>query len=100
MAREPYLAIFKTAHGSLVCRQILADLLQSIAKQQILPLRLSKVTIDVLFSCYIARLAKLMSNYKILWSHATPMTSCMALMEIYSKHEAVMALSAKKVPDP
>ena len=28
------------------------------------------------------------------------MTSCMALMEIYSKHEAVMALSAKKVPDP
>ena len=73
MAREPDVPLFKTASGSLTRRQILADFLQSIAKQQILPLRPSKVTTGVVFSCLIARLAKLVTNWNILLSHATPM---------------------------
>lgn len=32
VAREPDVALFKTASGSLACRQILRDVLQSIAK--------------------------------------------------------------------
>jgi len=44
MAREPYVALFKTASGSLACRQILADFIQSIAKQRIPPERLSRIT--------------------------------------------------------
>ena len=62
MAPKPQVAVFKTASGSLARKQILADFLQSIAKQPIAQKRLSKVTTTVGFSCHIARLAKLVSN--------------------------------------
>ena len=54
MAREPDVALIKTASISLARTQFLADFLQSIAKQRIPPERLSKVTTDVVFSCHIA----------------------------------------------
>ena len=53
MARKPDVALFKTACGSLACRQILADILQSIAKQRIPLERPSIVTTDIFFSCHI-----------------------------------------------
>ena len=81
MAREPNVALFKTASGSLARGQILADFLQSIAKQPITQKRPSKVTTTVVFSCHITRLAKFVSNWKNLWSHFTPIPNCMALME-------------------
>ena len=56
------MALFKTVSGSLARRQILADFLQSKAEKQIPPERLSKVNTGVVFSCHIARLAKLVSN--------------------------------------
>ena len=56
------MALFKTASGSLARRQILADFLESIAKQWIPTESLSKVTICVFFSCQIARIAKFVSN--------------------------------------
>ena len=62
MAREPDVALFKTAAGSLACRIISTDFLQSITKQQILPERFSKVATGVVFSSHIARLAKLILN--------------------------------------
>ena len=80
MARESDVALIKAASGSLACRQILADFLQSIAKQQILPLRPSKATTGVVFSSLIARLAKVVTKWNILWSHTTPMPNCMALV--------------------
>ena len=83
MAREPDVALFKTASGSLARREILADYLQSIAKQRIPPERSSKVTTDVIFSCHIPRLAMSESDWKILWSHVTPMPNCLALIEIH-----------------
>ena len=39
MAREPHVALLKIASGSLSRREILADFIQSIAKQRILPER-------------------------------------------------------------
>ena len=62
MARESDVALFKTASGSLACRQLLADFFQCIAKQQIPTEKHFKVTTGVVFSCHIARLAKLVSN--------------------------------------
>ena len=82
MACKADVALFKTASGSLTCRQVLVDFLQSLAKQQMLPLRPSKVTIGVVVSCVIARLAKIVTNWNILRSHATPMPNCMALVEL------------------
>ena len=97
MVREPYEALSKTAPGSLARKQIGADLIQSIVKQRIISERPPKVTICVVLSYHIARLIKLVSNWKIVWSHATPMwVSWKSLF----KYEALMALSAKKVPDP
>ena len=93
------MALFKTASGSLACREILADFLQTIAKQKIPPEWLSKVTTGVVFSCHIAQLMKSVSNQKTLWSHVIPMSHCMALVETHFKYEACMALSAKMVPD-
>ena len=66
MACEPDVALFKTASGSLACRQILAELLPSIAKQCIPLGRLSKVTTGVGFSFHIAELARLVLNWKTL----------------------------------
>ena len=66
MVREPNVGLFKTASGSLARRQILANFPQSTAEQRIPPQRPSKVTTVVVFSCHIARLAKLESNSKIL----------------------------------
>ena len=62
MVNEPHVALFKTASGSLARRQILADFIQSISKQRILPERSSKVTNCVLFSCHKVRCAKLVPN--------------------------------------
>jgi len=80
MAHEPDLVLFKTAFGFLARRQI-AD--KSQTKQQILPLRPSKVTTGVLFSCLIARLVKLVTNWNVLLPRATPMPNFMALMELH-----------------
>ena len=73
MAHEPDVALFKTTSSSLARKQILADFLQSTAKQRILPERSAKVATDVVFSCRIARLVKVVSNWKVLGSHVTPM---------------------------
>ena len=81
MAREPDVAVYKTAPGSLARRQILAGFLQSVAKQRIPPERLSKVNISAVLSCHKARLAKLVSNWKVWWPHTAPMLNCMALKE-------------------
>ena len=81
MAREPDVALFKTQSGSLARRQNFADFLQSIAKWRIPPERPSKVNTGVVFSCHIARIANLASNWKMFWSHATPIPNFMALME-------------------
>ena len=63
MAREPYVALFKTASGSLTRRKILADVPQSIAKQRVLSKWPSEVTTCVsFFSRHIARIAKYVSN--------------------------------------
>ena len=99
MTHKPHVALFKTASGSLARRQIQADFLQSTAKQRIPPERLSKLTATVIFSCHIARLAMLESNWKILCSNATPMPNFMALMGSHFYYEASMALSAKTVLD-
>ena len=94
MAREPDVALFKTASGSLACRQIFSDFLQSISIQRIPPERLSKLTTGEIFSCHIARLTKSVSN-QILSPHVTLMSDSMALLEAYFKHEAFMALCQK-----
>ena len=52
-AREPDVALFKTESDSLPRRQILADFLESIAKQRMPPKRPSEVTTYVVFSCHI-----------------------------------------------
>ena len=62
MAHESGVPLVKTASGSLAHRQIFADFLQSIAEQRIPSERPTKVTTGVVFSCYIVRLAKLVSN--------------------------------------
>ena len=90
------MALFKTASGSLTRRQILADFLLSIATQQMLPLRPSKVTTGVVFSCLIARLAKLVTNWNILWFHAIPMLSWNSIF----KYQAFKTLLTKKASDP
>ena len=101
MVCEPDEDLLKTAHASLARRQISTDFLQSIAKQRMPAERPSKVATGVLFSCHVARLAKLVSNWKILWSHVTPMPNCMVLMETIFKCETFMALShPKKFPTP
>ena len=51
MDRKPDVALFKTAPGSLTRRQILADVVESIATQLILAVRPFKVTTGVVFSC-------------------------------------------------
>ena len=71
----------KTASGTLACRQVLANFLQGIAKQQIPQEKLAKLTTD----CHLVQLTKLVFNWKILWSHMTPMPNCVALMEIHFK---------------
>ena len=65
MAREPDVALFKAASGSLACGQILADFLQSTAKQRIPPERPFKVATAVVFCCHIARLDKFVWDWKI-----------------------------------
>ena len=55
MALEPDVALLMTASSSLARKQILADFLQSIAKQRIPPEGLSKVTIGVFFSRHLVR---------------------------------------------
>ena len=82
MACESDVALLKTASGSLTRRQTLPDFLQSIAQQQILQSRPSKVTTAVVFSYLIARLAKSVANWNILWSHSTPLPNRMALVEL------------------
>ena len=77
------MALFKTVSGPLARRQVLGNLLQSIAKQLIPRERLATVTTDVIFNCHIAPLAKLVLNQKILWSHATSIPNCIVLMEIH-----------------
>ena len=62
MAGESHVALLKSASGSPVRRQILADLLQSTAKQRIPPERLFEATTGVFFNCCIAQLAKLESK--------------------------------------
>ena len=83
MALEPHVALFETAPGSQAFGQIFIDFFQAIAEQQILPEKLSKFTTGVVFSCDIARLAKLVSKKKIFWSYVTLMPNCMSLMEIH-----------------
>ena len=62
MAREPDVALFKIASGSMACKQLLAHFIQSITNRGIPPDKLSKVATDVVFNSQIARLAKLVSN--------------------------------------
>ena len=83
MAREPHVALFQDFTWLSGSHTDLSSIPHSIAKQRIHQKRPSKVTTTVVFSCLIARLAKLVSNYKILWSRATPMPNCMALMETH-----------------
>ena len=100
MAREPGVAPCKTGSGSLTRRQISADFLQSIAKQQILPVRPSKVSTGVVFNYLIARLAKLVTNWNI---YAPMRHQCPIIWLSWSsifKYQTLKALSAKKVPDP
>ena len=53
MAREPDIALFKTASG---LQKIVANFFYSIVRQRISPERHSKVTTGVVFSFHIARL--------------------------------------------
>jgi len=82
MAREPHVALFKTVPGSLARRQILAACFKALQNSEYFKKGLPKLS-SVVFSCLIVQLAKLVLNYKILWSRVTPMLNCMALMETH-----------------
>ena len=53
MAREPDMALFKNAFGSLAHTLIVVDIY--ITKQRIHPEQLSKVTVGVVFTCHVTR---------------------------------------------
>jgi len=78
--------------------QKVADFIQSIAKQWIpfQSYRLCRLRISYRFT-NIGQVSVESDNFCALM---TPKSNCMALVEVHFKHEAFMALSAKKVPDP
>ena len=92
MAREPHVALLTTVSGSLARRQILARLSSKHSKtMNISKKRPTKVAICVVFSCYIARIAKLVLNWivvpcdtdaQLYGSHGKPFLS-MRLLWLY-----------------